>query len=104
MEQTFDRDAVGRALGEERGQPAVNVQELLGERRDRRGRDGPADDDAVARSVGLHAPVPGAIRTGVDAENPHASEASISFSSISKFDHTWRTSSCSSRASMSLTI
>ena len=55
--------------------------------------DGAADDEPMARSVGLDAAVAGAIGAGVDAENLHASEASISFSSMSKFDQTWRMSS-----------
>ena len=61
-------------------------------------------DQAVARSVRLDAAVAGALGTGIDAEDFHASDASISFSSMSKLDQTWRTSSCSSRASISLTI
>ena len=64
----------------------------------------PHDDHAVARPVGLDAAVTGALGTGVDAENLHASEASISFSSMSKFDQTCCTSSWSSSASISLTI
>jgi hypothetical protein len=47
----------------------------------------------VASSVGLDAAVAGALRAGVDAKNSHASEASISFSSMSKFAHTCWTSS-----------
>ena len=53
----------------------------------------PHDDQAVARPVGLDAAVAGALGAGIDAEDPHASEASISFSSMSKFDQTCRTSS-----------
>ena len=37
--------------------------------------------------------VTGAVGAGVDAEDPHASEASISFSEMSKFDETFCTSS-----------
>ncbi len=47
----------------------------------------------VAPAVAVDAAVAGAIGAGVDAEHPHASEASISFSSMSKFDHTCLTSS-----------
>ena len=55
--------------------------------------DGAADDDAVARPVGLDAAVTGALGAGIDAEHSHASDASISFSSMSKFDQTCCTSS-----------
>ena len=53
----------------------------------------PQSDDAVARPVGLDATITGALGARVDAEHSHASEASISFSEMSKFDHTCCTSS-----------
>ena len=53
----------------------------------------PHSDDPVARSVGLDAAVAGALGPGIDPEDSHASEASISFSSMSKFDQTCCTSS-----------
>ena len=59
---------------------------------------------AVPAPVALDAPEAGADRTGIDPEDPHASEASISFSSMSKFDQTFCTSSWSSSASISRTI
>jgi hypothetical protein len=42
----------------------------------------------MAPTIGLHATVTGALGAGVDAEDSHASEASISFSSMSKFAQT----------------
>ena len=33
VKEVFDRDAVGPALREERGQPGVNLQQLFGKRR-----------------------------------------------------------------------
>jgi hypothetical protein len=47
----------------------------------------------VAAAVGVDAAIPGAHGAGIDPENPHASEASISFSSTSKFDQTFLVSS-----------
>src|SRR5207247_1733126 len=60
--------------------------------------------DHVLPLRSLDAAVTGALGAGVDAEDPHASEASISFSEMSKFDETFCTSSWSSSASISLTI
>ena len=54
---------------------------------------GAAGHQAVARTVGLDAPIAGAIGARVDPENLHASEASISFSEMLKFDDTFCTSS-----------
>ena len=67
-------------------------------------RDRAADDQPMAAAVALHASVAGARRAGIDPKDFHASEASISFSSMSKFDQTCCTSSWSSSASISLTI
>ena len=67
-------------------------------------RDGAAGHQAMAAAVRLHATVAGALRAGVDAEDSHASEASISFSSMSKFAQTCCTSSWSSSASNSFSI
>ena len=88
MKQIFNGDTIGLALTEESNQPGVNVEKLF--RKGRRGwcSNHSARHDAMARTVGFHAAVTGAVGTGVDAEDLHASEASISFSSMSKFDHT----------------
>ena len=104
MEQVFEGDHVRPALPEEPGQVGVDDAETFGERGAGRGRDGAAGDEGVAPAVGLDAAVTGAHGPRVDAEDPHASEASISFSSMSAFDQTCCTSSWSSSASMSFTI
>src|SRR5262249_56733023 len=91
-------------LGEERGEPRVDVEELVGKRGQPGRANGAARDDTVARPVGLDAAVAGAVGAGVDAEDPHASEASISFSEMSKFDETFCTSSWSSSSPISFTI
>ena len=93
MEQVLDGDRIGTAFDQQRGEPGVNDEKLFGKRRVRRSADGAADDHAVPRPVGLDAAVAGALGTGVDPENLHASEASISFSEMSKFDQTCWTSS-----------
>src|SRR6266849_10836422 len=104
VKQVLDRGTVRAALVEDDGQPAVNQEQLVGKRRERRTLDGAADDNPVARPVGLDAAVTGALTAGVDAEHSHASEASISFSEMSKFDQTCCTSSWSSSASISFSI
>ena len=52
-----------------------------------------ADDEMVTAAVGLDAAVPGALGAGIDPEDLHANEASISFSSMSAFDQTFLLSS-----------
>ena len=52
-----------------------------------------ADDHSVAAARRFDAAVAGALRAGIDPENLHANEASISFSSMSAFDHTFLVSS-----------
>jgi hypothetical protein len=47
----------------------------------------------MSRPIGVDAPVTRADRSRIDPEDPHASEASISFSSTSKLDQTFRVSS-----------
>ena len=59
----------------------------------RGGHDGAGKHDAMAGPVGFDAAVAGAHGPGVDAEDFHASDASISFSEMSKFDETFCTSS-----------
>src|SRR6185503_9389929 len=96
--------AVGPVFAHQRAQPLVDVQQPVRERRGRRRGDGAADDDAMMGEIGFDAAVARALRAGVDAEDSHASEASISFSSMSKFDATFCTSSWSSSPSISLII
>lgn len=104
VEDVLDRDAVRPVLREEPSDADVNGVESLGEAGARRDADSSARDELMPLPVGMHAAEAGALGTGIDPENLHAREASISFSSISKFDQTCCTSSCSSRASISRTI
>ena len=85
--------AVGPALGEQAAQLDVNDEETFRERCVGRAADRPAGDEAMAPAVGVDAAVAGALGAGIDPEDPHAREASISFSSMSKFDQTCLTSS-----------
>ena len=104
VKEVFDGDAVGARGGQEARELAVDPGQPLGQRVTGRRRDGAAGNEPVAPTVGLDAPIAGALGAGVDAEDPHASEASISFSSMSKFAHTRWTSSWSSSISISLSI
>src|SRR5262245_11171149 len=104
VEQILDGYAIGTAFRDQRGELSVNVQQLVRKRRAGGRGDRAAHDDAVARPRRFDATITGALRTGIDAKRPHASEASISFSEMSKFDDTFCTSSWSSSASISLTI
>ena len=54
----------------------------------RKGNDGTAGHEACHAAVRLQAAVAGAPGARIDAENPHAREASISFSSTSKLAQT----------------
>ena len=54
---------------------------------------GAADDQAVTAAVRLDAAVTGALGAGIDPEDLHANEASISFSSMSALDQTFFVSS-----------
>ena len=67
---------------------AMNGQQLVCKRRGAAGGDGTAGHQAVAGPVGLDAAVTGAVGPGIDPQDSHARDASISFSSMSKFDHT----------------
>src|SRR5262245_8681056 len=104
MKQVLDGHGLRPALANDGGEPAVNEMELIGKGGESRGRNGAAHHNAVARPVGFDAAVTGALGAGVDAEDSHASEASISFSEMSKLDHTCWTSSWSSSASINFTI
>src|SRR6187401_727322 len=104
VKQVLHRDAFGTAGAQQLGQLAVNDGEPLGEGLVRRSGDGTAGHETRMATVRLHAPVTGASGARIDAENPHASDASISFSSMSKFAQTCCTSSWSSSPSMSRSI
>src|SRR5262245_37769214 len=104
MKHTLDCDAVGPRLREQIGQFPMDSRQTGWERIACGGRDGAAGHEAMAASVRLHAAVAGALGAGVDADNSHAREASISFSSMSKFAHTCCTSSWSSKASINFSI
>src|SRR6185369_8806037 len=100
----FDRDTLRPARGDQPAEFSIDARETLrkgiaGDRRDRA-----AGHQTVSTAVGLDASVAGASGAGVDTEDSHAREASISFSSMSKLAHTCWTSSCSSSASISLSM
>ena len=122
-EDVLDRDALGAVPFEQLLQAGVNREQPF--RKCRAGGSGQdaAGDEAVTAARGFDAAVAGAFRAGIDPENSHflsggfarrsrsarrrpghASDASISFSSMSAFDQTFLVSSCSSMASISLTI
>ena len=103
-EDALESDAIGPTVGEQIREAMVDGEEFLGKREHGGAGDRAAHHQAMPRSVTLDATVTGAFGAGIDPEDLHASDASISFSAISKFDQTCWTSSCSSRASMSLTI
>src|SRR4029453_7397513 len=104
MEHVLDRDAVGVMLGQQRGEAGVDDRKPLGECGVRRSGKGPEDDEAVPAAVAVDAAISGALGPGIDPENFHANEASISFSSISAFVQTFFVSSWSSRISISFSI
>ena len=104
MKQILDRHDIGPMPAHQRAELGVDDLEFFGKGTRGGDRNGAAGDQSVASAIALHASVSGARRAGVDPKNLHASEASISFSSMSKFDHTCCTSSWSSSASISLTI
>src|SRR3954464_4722695 len=97
-------DAVGPAVSEQRDQAGVDDVEPLGESRCRGRGQRAADDQAVTAAVGLDAAVAGTLGPGIDPEYSHANDASISFSSMSAFVHTFFVSSCSSSISINLII
>ena len=83
----------GRCSASSAGELAVDDRQLIGKRGAGPGSNGAAPHQLMAAAVAVDAAVAGAVGAGVDAEDPHASEASISFSSMSKFDQTCLTSS-----------
>ena len=104
VKQILDGHDVGTMAREQGAELDVDDSEFFGKGIGGGDRNGAAGDHPMAAAIALHASVAGARRAGIDPKHPHASEASISFSSMSKFDHTCCTSSWSSRASINLTI
>ena len=88
MKHAFDGHTVGTMGGQQRGKLGVDSRETVRECVARRRCDGAAGHEHVTASIRLHAAVAGALGAGIDAENSHAREASISFSSMSKFAQT----------------
>ena len=82
----------------------MDARETMWKRVARRRGNRAAGHEVMPASIRLHATVTGALGAGIDAEDSHASEASISFSSMSKFAQTCCTSSWSSMASISRSI
>ena len=93
VKSVFDRHAIRPVAGEQRRQTLVDGVQLVRKGRARRARERPADDERIAAADPLDAAVAGAARAWIDPEDPHANEASISFSSMSAFDHTFLESS-----------
>jgi hypothetical protein len=104
VEQAFYRDAVGRRRSEEFRESLVNGEEPIGQAGGGRAGQRAARHESMPRAVRVHAAIAGTDGTGIDPDDSHASEASISFSSMSTFDHTFFVSSLSSSASISLSI
>ena len=104
MKEVLDGDALGGAVANDPGELAMDGCQPIREAPLGAGADGAAEHELMAAAVAVHAAVAGALRSRVDAQHSHASEASISFSSMSKLDHTCCASSWSSSASISLTI
>ncbi len=93
VKNVLDGDAVGPVAREQRRQPLVDGVQLVRKCRARRAGERPADDERIAAADPLDAAVAGAARAWIDPEDPHANEASISFSSMSAFDQTFLESS-----------
>ena len=93
VKNVLDRHAVGTLRGNQGGELPVNDRQLLGKGGSHPGVDRSTHHQLVAPAVAVHAAVARAPRAGVDTKHSHASEASISFSSMSKLDHTCLTSS-----------
>ena len=104
VKEILDHDAVGRRRADQPLESAVNEVKAF-RKRGARGRGQRATGhETMPGAVGFHASVTGPDGSGIDPEDPHANEASISFSSMSAFDQTFLVSSWSSAASISLTI
>src|SRR5262245_5689408 len=104
VKHALDSDAVGPRLRQQCNEFAMNARQASGKGVSCGGRDGTARHKAMTASVRLHATVAGALGAGIDADDSHAREASISFSSISKLAQTCWTSSWSSSASISFSM
>src|SRR5665647_620052 len=101
VEDALNRHALWTVFGQECGELLVDPEQLCRKAEARRRDDSAAGDEPMAAAIRLHASVAGTFGAGVDPEHLHKSEASISFSSMSKFDHACWTSSWSSRTSIS---
>ena len=103
MKQIFDGDTVGMVGRQQRRELGVNSRETIRKCIAGRRRDGATGQEHVPASIRLHAAITGALGAGIDAEDSHPSrllgvtlslpkgharEASISFSSMSKFAQT----------------
>src|SRR5688572_29682627 len=104
VKHALDGDAVGPRLRVQRNELAVDTGKARGKCVSGSGGNGAAGHEAMTAAVRLHAAVAGAFGAGIDADNSHAREASISFSSMSKLAHTCCTSSWSSRASINFNM
>jgi hypothetical protein len=93
VEKVFDRDALRLAAPDDAGELAIDDREAIREGAGVARANGAAEHQPMPATVGIDAAIAGPLGAGVDTEHSHASEASISFSSISKFDQTCWTSS-----------
>src|SRR5262245_49169246 len=93
VKQIFNGDAVGRQRAQLIAQSVVDHSKPRREAHAGRTGERAARDKPMPGSVGIHAAIPGADGPGVDPENSHASEASISCSSISTLLQTFFVSS-----------
>src|SRR5262245_49047310 len=104
VKEVLHRDTLRPPRREELSQFAVDSCETLRKAVACSQRDRAAGDETISTPIGLDASIARTSRAGVDPEDPHAREASISFSSMSKFAQTCCTSSCSSSASISFSM
>ena len=88
VEEIFDGNGLWLVACQQVGQPAMDRTKFLRKGRAARRRERSTVDDPVAAAARLYAAKSGALGTGVNPENSHASNASISFASISKLDQT----------------
>jgi hypothetical protein len=104
MEDVLDGHTIGPVRSHQAHETRVNQLQLVGERGAGGRGEMAAGNEVMAAGGQLDAAVAGALGAGIDPEDSHANDASISFSSMSAFDHTFLLSSCSSSASISFTI
>ena len=83
----------GRHSASSATQAGVNVLQRSGKVARAGAASAPQIDETVAAAGPLDAAVSRALGAGIDPEDLHANEASISFSSMSAFDHTFLVSS-----------